>query len=91
MVAEVALDVVADFKGLMHDLDPVFEFVGGVGEQLALADELGLLAVGFLSRVRNTSISAPMRSALFLSWTKCSSALKRALRELSKSFLYCLS
>jgi hypothetical protein len=40
VVVEVGLDVVADLKGLMHDSHPVFELVGGVGEQLALPDKL---------------------------------------------------
>ena len=54
MVAEIALDVVADLQGVVHHSHSLLQFIGRIREELALPDELRLRIIALLYRVSLT-------------------------------------
>jgi len=50
VVAEIALDVVADLQGVVHHSHSLLQFVCRIREELALPDELRLCIIALLYR-----------------------------------------
>jgi hypothetical protein len=67
VVHQLSLNVVPHVEGLLHHSHSVLELIGGVGEQVALLDEFGLVTVVLLNKYLFTSNSAPISIYLFLS------------------------